>query len=128
MNKLLYTDKPIIGLDISNTGIKVMAVDTKKWLVLGYGSLDLEPLKVKESLEGTSTYLADNIKILLKEKIIGSLPSNHAVISIPTVRSYARTFNLPISVKKSLKDAVELEVEQYVPIPVSTLYIDYQII
>jgi type IV pilus assembly protein PilM len=128
MTKLFYSDKPIIGLDINNTGIKVMAIDTRKWLVLGYGSLDLEPIKVKESLEGNSTYLSDNIKLLIKEKIIGTLPSNHVVIGVPTARSYSRTFALPITVEKSLKDAVELEVDQYIPIPASTLYIDYQVI
>ncbi len=128
MTKLFYNDKPIIGLDISHTGIKLMAIDTQKWLVLSYGSLDLEPVKVKESLEGNSTYLADSIKFLLKEKIVGSLPSNNVTISIPTARSYTRTFTLPTSVEKSLTDAVELEVEQYIPIPASTLYIDYQVI
>ena len=128
MAKLFYTDKPILGLDISNTGIKVMSIDARRWLVLGYGSGDLEPIKVKESLEGDSTYLAENIQSLLKEKIVGSLPSNHVVIGIPTARSYSRTFNLPVAVEKTLKDAVELEVDQYIPIPASTLYIDYEII
>jgi type IV pilus assembly protein PilM len=128
MTKLFYNDKQIVGLDISSTGIKVMAIDTKRWLVLGYGSMDLEPIKVKESLEGDSTYLADNIKTLIKERLVGSLPSNHVAIGIPTARSYSRTFTLPISVEKNLKDAVELEVDQYVPIPASTLNIDYQII
>lgn len=128
MTKLFYNDKQIIGLDISNTGIKVMAVDTKKWLVLGYGSIDLEPIKVKESLEGDSTYLADNVKKLIKENIIGTLPSNHVVLGVPTAKSYSRTFSLPLSVEKNLEDAVELEVDQYVPIPASTLYIDYQVI
>lgn len=128
MAKLFYTDKPIIGLDISNTGIKIMAIDAKRWLVIGYGSVDLEPAKVKESLEGDSTYLAENIQSLIQEKIVGTLPSNHVAIAIPTARSYSRTFNLPVAVEKTLKDAVELEVDQYIPIPASTLYIDYEII
>jgi len=128
MTKLFYTDKPIIGLDISNTGIKVMSIDIKRWLVLGYGSIDLEPDKVKSSLEGDSTYLTDNIQLLVKEKLIGLLPSNHVAISVPTDRSYSRTFNLPTNLTNKLKDAIELEVEQYVPVPASMLYIDYQII
>ncbi len=128
MAKLFYTDKPIIGLDISSTGIKVMAIDVKRWLVLGYGALELEPAKIKESLEGDSSYLADNIQLLLKEKVIGTLPSNHVAISIPTTRSYSRTFNLPLKVEKKLKDAIDLEVDQYIPIPASTLYIDYEVI
>ena len=128
MTKIFFPDKPIVGLDISNTGIKIMAIDTKRWTVVGYGSLDLDPTKVKESLEKNSPYLADNIKLLVKEKLIGSLPSNHAVISVPTSKSYNRTFNLPLNVSKKMKDAVDLEVEQYRPIPASALYIDYQVI
>ena len=66
MAKLFFTDKQVIGLDISTTGIKVMAIDTRRWLVLGYGAIDLDPIKMKESLEGDSPYLADNIKLLIK--------------------------------------------------------------
>ena len=128
MTKLFNTNKPIIGLDISNTGVKIMAIDTTKWLVLGYGSLDLEPVEVKKSLEGDSKYLADNIKLLIKEKLVGVLPSDQVAIALPTDRSYSRTFNLPAKVEKSLGDAVNLEVEQYIPVPVSTLYIDYEVI
>lgn len=128
MTKLFYVNKPIIGLDISNTGIKVMGVNSKRWSVLGYGSIDLDPVKVKESLESNSDYLTRNIKDLVKNHLVGSLPSNRAVIGVPTTRSYSRTFTLPANTEKSLKDAVELEAEQYIPIPVSTLYIDYQIV
>lgn len=126
--RLFFKDKPIVGLDISNTGIKIMAIDTKKWLVLGYGSMDLDPIKVKESLEGDSTYLAESIQTLIKEKFVGVLPSNHVAVGVPTARSYSRTFSLPTSVEKSIKDAVELEVDQYIPIPASTLYIDSYVI
>jgi type IV pilus assembly protein PilM len=129
MSKLFYKDKPIAGLDISNTGIKIMSVDPKKWLVNGYGSLDLEPLKVKDALEkGGDTYLADNIKLMLAEKLIGEVPSTRVAVAVPTARSYSRTFTLPISTEKSLHDAVILEADQYIPIPTNTLYIDYQII
>lgn len=128
MTKFFYTNKPLVGIDISNTGIKAMAIDCKKWLVLGYGSLDLEPLKVKKSLESDSNYLMDNIKLLVQEKIIGTMPSNHVAIAIPTIRTYSRTFTLPNKIQGTLRDAIELEVDQYVPIPASTLYIDYEVI
>ena len=55
MAKLFYRDKPIIGLDISQTGIKIMSIDSKRWLVLGYGSLDLDPKEVQTSLDNLMT-------------------------------------------------------------------------
>lgn len=128
MAKLFFKDKPIIGLDISNTGVKIMAIDPKKWLVIGYGSIDLDPVKVKEALEDGGTYLAESIQSLVKEKLVGTLPSNHVIVGVPTARSFSRTFNLPVSAEKTLKDAVEIEADQYIPIPAATLYIDYEVI
>ncbi len=129
MSKFLYKDKPIVGLDISSTGIKLMSIDPKKWTVNGYGSLDLDPLKMKEAFEDDeSTFLTDNLKSLVADKIIGAVASDRVAITLPTARSYTRTFTLPSAAEKSLDEAVILEAEQYIPIPVSTLYIDYQII
>jgi len=129
MSKVFYQDKAIIGLDISNTGVKVMSVDPKKWLVRGYGSIDLEPLKVKEAMENSnSTYLTDSIKTLMSEKVIGDISSKRVAVAVPTGRSYSRTFTLPASTEKALHDAVILEADQYIPIPSANLYIDYQII
>lgn len=129
MSKFFYTDKPIIGLDISTTGIKLMSIDPKKWLVNGYGSLDLDPLKTKEAFEDSdSTFLTDSIKSLMKDSMAGAITSNTVAIAVPTARSYTRTFTLPASAEKALDEAVILEAEQYIPIPVSTLYIDYQVI
>lgn len=129
MSKLFYEDKPIIGLDISNTGVKIMSADPRKWLVHGYGSIDLEPLKVKDSMENAnSNYLTENLKVLLSEKVIGDASSKRVAIAIPTARSYSRTFILPASTEKALHDAVMLEADQYIPIPSASLYIDYQII
>jgi len=128
MTKLFYKDQPIIGLDISQTGIKVMAVDPEKWRVLGYGSVDLDPAKVQKSLDSDDNYLSDNVQRLLSEKVVGELPSNHVVLGVPTSRSYSRTFTLPKNAEKNLADAVEVEAEQYIPIPTGSLYLDYEII
>ncbi|HET8884057.1 MAG TPA: pilus assembly protein PilM [Candidatus Saccharimonadales bacterium] len=128
MAKLFYQDKPIIGLDISQTGIKVMAIDSKKWLVLGYGSVDLDPAKVQKSLDGEDTYLTENIVSLLGDKLVGELPSHHVVIGVPTSRTFSRTFTVPVKAEKNLAGAVEIEVDQYIPIPIGSLYVDYEII
>lgn len=129
--KLFFREKHTIGLDISQTGLKIMSVDPKKWSVQGYGSIDLDPSKMQaalESVDDNDTYLVENLTKLLKENIVGALPSNHVVIGVPTSRSFSRTFSLPASQEKELAEAVEIEVSQYIPIPSSSLYIDYQVI
>lgn len=129
MTKLFFKEKPLIGLDISQTGVKVMAIDPKKWLVLGYGSLDIDPTQVQASFDNLEDpYLTEKISSLLKENLVGKLDSDHAVIGIPTARTFSRTFSIPIAEEKNLSDAVLVEAEQYIPIPAEALYIDYEII
>lgn len=127
MSKLFHKDKPIIGLDISPTSIKIMSIDTRRWSVLGYASLDTNPQDMQDSLEGDGTYITEQLKLLLKEKVVGSLNSDHVVMSVPTSRTYARSILIPKDTKGSLEDAVRIEAEQYIPTPVAQLYIDHEI-
>lgn len=126
MSKFFYKDKPIIGLDISLTSLKLMSIDMRRWHVLGYASVDVDPAELQKSLAGDSPYLKDMLAELQK-KATGHLSSDHVVMSIPTAKTFARTIALPHDIKGSLQDAVELEAEQYIPVPTSQLYIDYEV-
>lgn len=129
--KLFFKDKQSFGLDISQTGIKLMAVERNKWIVKAFGSVDLDPAKMQVAFDTTKeddTYLQDAITELLSKNTTGSLPSNHVVIGLPTNRSFSRTFTLPVKEEKNLAGAVEVECSQYIPIPQSALYIDYEVI
>lgn len=128
MSSIFYTDKPIIGIDINQTSIKFMSIEPKHWKVLGYGSIDLDPTEVTRSFETDGAYIGSNIKKMLREKKIGSIGSNHAVLSIPTAKTYARTFTIPAKNEQSIQETISLEVEQYIPVPLSLLYVDYKII
>ena len=128
MAKLFYKDKPIVGLDISQTGMKIMSIDRKKWVVTGYGSIDLDPIKVQESIDAGDSYLAANMSELIGKNLVGKLASEHVVLGIPAGRTFTRTFTVPAKSEKHLSDAIELEVEQYIPIPMSALYVDYEVI
>lgn len=129
MAKLVFKDKPLIGLDISQTGMKVMAIDEKKWLVTGYGSVDLDPAKMQNALDGNDDeYFTNALTELLDTRVTGTLPSNHVAIGIPTSRTFSRTFTIPVDVEHALRDAVQVEVEQYIPIPLSLLYVDFDVI
>ncbi len=128
MTKLFYKDKPLIGLDISSTDMKIMSVDRKRHFVTGYGVIDLDPLQIKKSLDEDGDYLLESLKTLLERKLIGNLASDQVVLGIPTARTFSRTFTVPASAERTLKDAVAIEVGQYIPLPISLLYVDYEII
>lgn len=128
MASIFYKNKPIIGLDISKTSLRVMSVDMNKMLVHGYGSIELDPAKTADETDEGAEYLRNKMNELFNKHIIGKLSSDRVVLGIPTARTYARTFSLPAEQESNIKDAVNLETEQYIPMPLSTLYVDYQII
>lgn len=127
MSNYFFKDKPVVGLDISQTSLKVMAINAKKWTVLGYGSLEIDPLKLRQSLDGDGVYLAEQLKKLLETKVVGTLPSNHVVVSIPASRTYSRSIVLPGDIQGDILDAVRLEAEQSIPVPVDQLNIDFMV-
>lgn len=128
MTKLFYKDKPLIGLDISSTDMKVMSIDLKRNTVTGYGVIDLDPLQIKKALDEDNSYLLSNLQTLIERKLVGNLVSDQVVLGIPTARTFSRTFTVPANAERTLKDAVAIEVGQYIPLPLSLLYVDYEII
>lgn len=128
MTKLFHKDKPTIGLDISSTDMKVMSVDLHRNTVTGYGAVDLDPLQIKKALDEDNAYLFNSLKSLLEHKLVGTLVSDQVALGIPTARTFSRTFTVPLSAEQTLKDAVAIEVGQYIPLPMSMLYVDYEII
>lgn len=128
MTKLFHKDKPIVGLDISSTDMKIMSIDLKHRNVTGYGVIDLDPQEIKKSLDEDGEYLLACLRSLLERKLVGTLASDHVVLGVPTSRTFSRTFTVPANTEQSLKDAVEIEVSQYIPLPSSLLYVDYEVI
>lgn len=126
MSNIFYKSKPIIGLDINKAGVRVMSVDTSRMMVHGYGAIELDP--AKDESDDRADYLCGKITQMFEHNIIGKLGSNRAVLGIPTTKTYARTFALPVKQESKIKEAVNLEVEQYVPMPLDSLYVDHQII
>jgi type IV pilus assembly protein PilM len=128
--QILFNDKQAIGLEISPTDLKVMSAYNHKnqWTVSGYGMVNLDPKKLKECLSEDNGYLTESLTELLNKKFTGRLLSDQVIVGIPTSRTFSRTFQIPASAKKSLKSAVAIEVDQYIPVPISLLYVDYEVI
>jgi type IV pilus assembly protein PilM len=129
MKRTLFLHKrPIMGIDISYTYIKIMSIDPEKWRVTSYGSINTDPIKLRQSLTGSSTYLAELLKDMLQKNIVGTLPTDQVVVSIPTNVTYSRSVTLPKAAIKKLDDAIALEASQYIPVALSELNLSYEIL
>jgi len=125
-----YKDKPLFGLDIGFNSIKIMQVKPhgKQYEVLGYGIGGFDSSAVKDGIIIEHAKLAKAILELFKNNIIGTISTKRVAINIPASRTFTHTLQLPPISKSEIEEAVRLEAEQYIPVPLDDLYLDYQII
>lgn len=127
---LLYKDKPLFGLDIGYSSAKVMQLDKtnkKDRVVSGYGFTSFEAGNIKDGVIADMEALAAAIHNLFEKQIIGDITTRRVAMAIPAVRTFNRSVTLPRLAPKDLDEAVRLEAEQYIPVPLNDLYIDHHI-
>ena len=95
--------------------------------VLGYGTAFFDPSATNDGIIVKPEIIAQAAKEMFQHGFQGKLTTRRAAIAIPAYRSFARSMQLPKLSGKELRQAVELEAEQYIPVPLKDLYLDYSI-
>lgn len=127
---IFYQDKPIFGLDVGSDSLRVLQVDWHKGKprVVGYGVSPFEVGAVKDGIIVDFDAVAKSAKKLFESGLVGDITTRRVAISIASDKSYTQNFRIPQVDKKDLDDAVLLEIEEYVPVPMEHLYFDKTIV
>lgn len=123
-----YQDKPVFGLDIGLESLKVMQLtpgQDKKCRVDGYGVANFDASAITDGVITNPETVAKAIHALFEKNLIGEITTRRVNIAVPASRSFTRTMTLPRLNKSDLTAAVRLEAEQYIPVPVDDLYLDF---
>jgi type IV pilus assembly protein PilM len=132
-----FHDKPVFGLDIGHGSIKVMQVDMPAGSssvknhhpkVIGYGFTTFDKSAQEDGVVVQPEVIAQAALDLFKNHLIGDITTRRVSIAIPAYRTFTRSLQLPKLKPKELKEAVELEAEQYISVPLEDLYLDYEIV
>jgi type IV pilus assembly protein PilM len=128
-NTYFYHDKPLFGLDIGYSSAKVMQISLppKQQIVQGYGVSTFPSEHIVDGTIVDVEAMAKVIKGLFEKQLIGEVTTRRVALSVPAARTYNRPITLPKLAAKDIAEAVRLEAEQYIPVPLDNLYIDYSI-
>lgn len=130
-----FKAKPLFGLDIGNGSLKVMQINDdfhdhpkagKPAKVIGYGTASFDKKAIDDGVVVDPEIIAKATHELFKSHLIGDITSHRVAITIPAYRTFTRSIQLPQLKPKELQEAVSLEAEQYIPLPLEDLYLDYQ--
>jgi len=128
-----FKNKPLFGLDIGNGSLKVMQLDaeslaSKSPHIIGFGTTKFDHSSVKDGVLEKPEQIAEAMVKLFKDGLIGDITTRRVAMAIPAYRTFTRAISLPGLKPKELHDAVQLEAEQYIPLPLEELYLDYSVI
>lgn len=125
-----YRDKPIFGLDVGFSSLKVMQLTPQgdSHRVTGYGVTGFDAAAIKDGVIVDPEIIAKAAYELFDKNLIGDITTRRAVVALPAARTFTRTVTLPKLNNKDLTEAIRLETEQYVPVAIDDLYVDYDVI
>lgn len=132
-NNLFYRNKPLFGLDIGSGSLKVMQLDAdtiagSKPAIVGYGTTHFERTAIENGVIIQPEVVAKAMLELFKAGLNGDITTRRVAMAIPAYRTFTRAISLPALKPKELAEAVQLEAEQYIPMPLEDLYLDYSVI
>lgn len=129
----LLRNKPLFGLDIGHGSLKVMQVDAsslekgKTPRVIGYGTTTFDSSAFQDNVIVKPELIASALQDLFKHNLIGDITTRRVAVAIPAYRAFSRSMQLPRLSSKELDEAVRMQAEEYIPMPLAELYLDYAI-
>jgi type IV pilus assembly protein PilM len=133
-----FHDKPLFGLDIGHNSLKVMqlaepaghaaALKDHEPKVVGYGFTNFDETAQQDGVVVKPEIIAKAVHDLFNKNLLGDITTRRVAMALPAYRTFTRSLKLPNLPPNQLKEAVELEAEQYISLPLEELYLDYEII
>lgn len=119
--------KSSVGLDIGSHSIKLieLGLDGGKAALLAAGSTPTPPKSFTSTIPADTAALADAVKRLVKET---GAKSTNVQIALPESKVFTRVIEVPALSQRELSSAIKWEAEQYIPLPLDQVNLDFTIL
>lgn len=119
--------KSLLGLDIGSHSIKLIEIGGSSTdpHLLAAGSIPTPSKALQSTIEADHQAIAMAIKQLIKET---GAKSSSVALALPESQVFTRVIEVPALSQRELSSAISWEAEQYVPLPLDQVNIDYSIL
>lgn len=117
----------VLGIDIGSRSIKLIELssDKKEPILLSAGSAPTPPKALSSSLASDSQAVSVAIKQLIHEAGARSRVVN---LALPESQVFTRVIEMPTLSQRELTSALQWEAEQYIPLPLDQVNMDFSIL
>src|SRR5204862_4366545 len=101
-----YHDKPIFGLDIGFSSLKVMHVNKggDRQIVSGYGVASFDARAITNGVITNPEAVAKAAHKLFADHLTGEITTKRVIMTVPASRTFTRTMTVPKLSKKELDE------------------------
>ncbi len=130
MLEFLTLKPETFGLDISDLSLKIIKLKKNKGVLslASFGEAEIP----NGIIEGGEVKDENGLSKIIKEAINKTegekLKTKYAVVSLPEEKSFLQVIQLPKMTEEELKKAIRFEAENYIPLPIDDVYLDFQIV
>lgn len=130
MLDLLNLKPEAFGLDISDLSLKIAKLKKKgKFFTLSsFGEAKIKPGIIQKGEIKDEKALSEIIKEAINKVGGEKIKTKYVISSLPEEKAFLQVIALPILSREDLKSAVTYEAENYIPLPLEEVYLDFQVV
>lgn len=120
-----YLRMPAVGLDISDRSLKYLSLRRarKKISIESFGNKPMNPGLIESGQIKQQEEFIRFLKDCRKE-----FKSRFLFVSIPEEKTFIGDIRLPIMEEKNIRGSLEMQLEEYIPLPAKEAIFDYEIL
>lgn len=130
MLQFLNLKPEIFGLDINDSTLRIAKLEKKRsgFVLVSFNEVEIPQGIVEERIIKDEDTLAKIIRTAIKTVKGKKISTNYVVSSLPEEKSFSRVIQMPKMSEEELKSAVPFEAENYIPLTIDKVYLDFQVI
>jgi type IV pilus assembly protein PilM len=116
-----------VGLDIGSSSIKLIELlrEGDRVGLVAAGSVPTPPKAMTSTLQADTEAVAVAIRQLMKDT---GVKSRNVSIALPESKVFTRVIEVPQLSQRELSSAIKWEAEQYIPLPLDQVNVDYTVL
>ncbi|MBX4201077.1 type IV pilus assembly protein PilM [Candidatus Parcubacteria bacterium] len=128
--KFLTLEKEAFGLDISDQSLKIVKLKKRhgSFVLESFNKLEIEPGIIEKGVIQNEDALVAIIKSACKNVRGKKLTTKYVIASLPEEKSFLQVIQMPKMTEEELRSAIFFEAENYIPLSVNEVYLDFQVI
>jgi type IV pilus assembly protein PilM len=120
----------VFGLDISDFSLKIAKLQKKgsSFVLASCAQSSVSPGLISDGEIKNAASLTEVLRRAVKGVKNEKLNTDYVIASLPEEKSFLQIIRLPKMKEEEVRRAVYFEAENYIPLPISEVYLDFQIV